>query len=236
MRRRGTAAVASLGLSMALATRFSVSAAKPTTSAGRCGPGLDKVARMSGLGTSSRLGGAAPAFFLILEPDGRAAFQSATYRYDSAPAADGGLAPTLIVNVQSSVSTVYPKVAIVPSTGDWGDLLSFASSSTLRVTPGDSAWFVVWEASGATGFSYTLSVAPAPRIIEEEPNDDPGQGRVMPVPGLVQPAELGSLTDIDWFKVSASAAKAGSRSLSASVCRMAATKSGSSGGIALPSR
>src|ERR671912_1531504 len=65
-------------LSMALATRFSVSAAKPTTSAGRCGPGLDSVARMSGLGVSSRLGGAIPAFFLIFEPAGRAAFQSAT--------------------------------------------------------------------------------------------------------------------------------------------------------------
>src|SRR6185295_8712289 len=50
--------------------------AKPTTRAGRCAPGLDRVARMSGLAVSSRLGGAIPAFFLILEPAGRAAFQS----------------------------------------------------------------------------------------------------------------------------------------------------------------
>src|SRR5260221_14708896 len=63
---------------MALATRFSVSAAKPTTRAGRWGPGLDSVARMSGLGTSSREGGAAPAFFLILAGAAWAAFQSAT--------------------------------------------------------------------------------------------------------------------------------------------------------------
>ena len=64
--------------SIALATRFSVSAAKPTTRAGRFGPRLESVARMSGLGVSSSAGGAAPAFFLILTVAGLAIFQSAT--------------------------------------------------------------------------------------------------------------------------------------------------------------
>src|SRR5258708_36431605 len=65
-------------LSMALATRSSVSAAKPITSAGRLLPGRESVARMSGFGASSSDGGAAPGFFLILASAGLAAFQSAT--------------------------------------------------------------------------------------------------------------------------------------------------------------
>src|SRR5579883_708236 len=64
--------------SIALATRFSVSAAKPTTSVGRFGPRPESVARMSGLGVSSSAGGAAPGCFLILAVAGLAIFQSAT--------------------------------------------------------------------------------------------------------------------------------------------------------------
>src|SRR5690242_1667187 len=67
-----------LRFSMALATTFSVSAAKPTTSVGRTGPRFESVARMSGLGVSSSAGGAAPGFFLILADAGLAIFQSAT--------------------------------------------------------------------------------------------------------------------------------------------------------------
>ena len=50
----------------AFAIRSSVSAAKPTTRRGRRGPGCAMVARMSGFGTSSSAGGAAPGCFLIL--------------------------------------------------------------------------------------------------------------------------------------------------------------------------
>src|SRR5436190_2355542 len=102
--------------SMALATRFSVSAAKPTTSAGRFGPGLLRVARMSGLGASSSAGGALPAFFLILAEAGLAIFQSATAAAQTAtstlPAARQAAS---ICSADSIFTTVTPAGSATPT-------------------------------------------------------------------------------------------------------------------------
>src|SRR5690606_17793222 len=64
-------------LARALASRSPVSAAKPTTRAGRRGPGADRAARMSGFSTSFRAGGPAPPF-LPLAPAAVATRQSDT--------------------------------------------------------------------------------------------------------------------------------------------------------------
>ena len=51
----------------ALATTSSVSAAKPTTTRGRAGPGAETVARMSGFSTSVSAGGRPESSFLIFD-------------------------------------------------------------------------------------------------------------------------------------------------------------------------
>lgn len=137
------------------------------------------------------------------------AFQSTAYRYQP-EAVDGG-APTTLVTVQSSAMAVTPKVALLPSNGRWPSLISFASSALVPPATGDSYWLVVWEASGATGFSYTLSADPLARVAEEEPNDAFGEARQIAVPGSGAPAQLSSLGDADWWKVTATAADVGKR-------------------------
>src|SRR5262249_39544862 len=58
------------------------------------------------------------------------------------------------------------------------------------------------EATGQTGFSYTLSGETVPHMPEEEPNDLVSQALALSMPGEGD-AQLSSLMDIDFFKVTA---------------------------------
>jgi len=113
--------------------------------------------------------------------------------------------------VASSSTTVTPKVAVLPSTGDWAGMLTYAATSTVTPSVGDTYWLVVWEATGEQGFQYTLTAASVPRTSEEEPNDSSAAARPMTLPGIGGLSQLSSLADVDYFKVSASALDVGKR-------------------------
>lgn len=137
-------------------------------------------------------------------------FQSATYRYQPTPP-DAGLVNPVVVNITSSSTAVAPKVALLPSSGRWPSSVPYATTHVVTPLPGDFHYLVVWDASGGSGFSYTLSTAPVTRSTEEEPNDAFGQARQVSAPAVFGPAQLGSLGDVDWVKVSATAADTGKR-------------------------
>lgn len=137
-------------------------------------------------------------------------FQSATYRYRPTPP-DAGLVNPVVINLTSSNTAVAPKVALVSSSGVWPSNVPFATTHVLTPIPGDFVYLVVWEASGGSGFSYTLATVPVTRTTEEEPNEVFGQARQLSVPAVFGPAQLGSLTDVDWVKISAAAGDMGKR-------------------------
>ena len=123
-------------LSIALATRFSVSAAKPTTSTGRFGPGRESVARMSGLGASSSAGGAAPGFFSILAEAGLAAFQSATAAAQTATSTGAGLQVGRQHLVGGLIFTIFTPTGSATATGP----LTSVTSAPSRARAAAMAW------------------------------------------------------------------------------------------------
>jgi hypothetical protein len=132
-------------------------------------------------------------------------FQSTTYGFT--PDADAG---TIIVSVASSAPEVTPRVSVIPSSGAWTDAIPPATNVPLNPLPGDSYYLVVFESSGAVGFSYTLSALAVPHSPEEEPDDTVDQAHPLTIPGEGD-AQLSSLTDIDFFKVTVGQADVGKR-------------------------
>jgi hypothetical protein len=131
-------------------------------------------------------------------------FQSTAYSY--APA-DAG---TVIVSVTSSAPDVTPRVSVLPTTGAWADAMPPVTSVPLTPVQGESYYLVVFESTGAIGFSYTLSALSVPHVPEEEPNDTPGMAKPLMVPEEAD-AQLSSLTDVDFYKVSIADADVGKR-------------------------
>ena len=121
-------------------------------------------------------------------------YQATTYQF--APDPDAG---TVIVSVDSSAMDVTPQVSVVPASGLWFSAMPPASTVPLSPQAG-GYYLVVFESTGAVGFSYTLSALVVPKSVEEEPNDVPGMANPMTVPSQ-RDAQLSSLTDIDIYKV-----------------------------------
>ena len=89
-------------LAVALATRSSVSAAKPTTRRGRSARAAT-VRRMSGFSASARAGGCPDGFFLTLEPLAEVTRQSATAAAKTA--ASAGSAASTAASISAAVAT-----------------------------------------------------------------------------------------------------------------------------------
>jgi hypothetical protein len=132
-------------------------------------------------------------------------FQSTAYGYS--PSADAG---TVIVSVTSSAPDVTPRVSVLPNTGAWADAMPPVTSVPLTPVMGESYYLVVFESTGAVGFSYTLSAQSVPHVPEEEPNDTPGMAKPLTLPEEGD-AQLSSLSDVDFFKVSIADADVGKR-------------------------
>ncbi|MBK7859343.1 MAG: hypothetical protein IPJ65_12115 [Archangiaceae bacterium] len=141
-----------------------------------------------------------------------APFQSKAYRWESMSGLDAGALGPIVLNVGTNAAGATPRLALVPMSGRFEDLITFAS--TVAVTPAQGAlyWVVVWESSGASGFQYTLTATPARRQAEEEPNDGAAMARALPaLPAVLGLAQLPSLTDQDWVKVTAGPGDVGKR-------------------------
>jgi hypothetical protein len=132
-------------------------------------------------------------------------FQSTAYSY--APSADAG---TVIVSVTCSAPDVTPRVSVLPNNGAWANAMPPTTSVPLPPVLGASYYLVVFESTGAVGFSYTLSAQSVPHVSEEEPNDTPGMAKPLTLPEEGD-AQLSSLTDVDFFKVSIANADVGKR-------------------------
>jgi hypothetical protein len=129
-------------------------------------------------------------------------FQSDTYFFTPGTG-------TVIATVTSSAPDVTPKLAVIDaSSGRWADRLGYAR--TMRIPPGASYYLVVWEATGAANFSYTLEAAAPAVVTEEEPNDTAPGAKAVPIPGIASGSLSGEM-DADFYKITATAADVGKR-------------------------
>jgi hypothetical protein len=124
-------------------------------------------------------------------------YESATYTVDLA---DGGA--QLDVSVTGDPGTT---VSVLPPSGQWSSKIFTGTSGGLLPSVAGTYYFTVWNGAGATG-NYTLGIAAVPS--ETEPNDTTGAANTLALPGAVS-AALGTLTDVDYFKVTVSAADVG---------------------------
>ncbi len=103
-----------------------------------------------------------------------------------------------------------PRIALLPASGSFDDLISFRNAVT---TVGDGVFYaVVWENAGIAPYDFSLSadVAAASHAAEAEANDDFGTAQaVASLPGVVTDANLSSVDDEDWYAVTIAAGDAG---------------------------
>jgi len=137
-------------------------------------------------------------------------YQSAAFHYAPMPPDAGSLTP-VVVSIASSNTAVAPKLSVLPASGQWSQARPPAVNTVLTPAPGDSFWLVAFDASGGSGFSYTVMTTPTVRGAEEEPNDDFGMARLAMLPAIVGPMSFSSLTDADWVKVNVPAPDMGKR-------------------------
>ncbi len=137
-------------------------------------------------------------------------YQSAAYRY--APVVPDGGSPTpIVLSVSSSNTTVAPKLSLIPTTGQWSDARPPAVARVINPAPGDVYWLVVFDGSGGSGFTYSVTATPTVRVTEEEPNDTPATARQATLPAIAGPMSFTSLTDQDWVKLTAGPGDVGMR-------------------------
>jgi hypothetical protein len=111
----------------------------------------------------------------------------------------------------STVMNATPKVVILPKSGKFADLVTFAAKPTIVTASADPYYAIYWDNSGTTGaFSVLAKSVAATGAAPMEPNDTFAQAQTAAtLPFVLRSAALTSATDIDYVKYTALAADVG---------------------------
>lgn len=119
--------------------------------------------------------------------------------------------PGQIITIASTSAdpNATPSFALLPPSGRFADLVSYGPTGTIATTTVDPIYIVVWDNSGASGYSFDISVS-SKGSDEVEPNDacDKAQA-VASLPAALTNLSLSGQTDEDWFVFDAAAADVG---------------------------
>lgn len=125
----------------------------------------------------------------------------------------GGSSFELMASVTSTAggggaATGNPMIAMMNSTGKFvGTAVPLTNSYTF--TPYTTPYhFVVFDPTGAGGFSYTFTLQQLTRTLEMEPNDSKETASALTVPALLS-STFTSGTDLDYYKVTVTDAEVG---------------------------
>ena len=109
-------------------------------------------------------------------------------------------------------------IFVLPATGKFSGLLQSGATVLTACPPVEGCYVSAFDLSGKAGLMYSMTVTAPPGGPEVEPNDTLGAPQVLMlslVGGVpttyVTAAELGSLADQDWFKVTVTAAEVGKK-------------------------
>ncbi|MBA3540472.1 MAG: hypothetical protein H0T79_12755, partial [Deltaproteobacteria bacterium] len=135
-----------------------------------------------------------------------------SHLYEMTPATAPHIARFAVRSIETNAS---PRVAILPASGHFADLLSEAARSTLvATTPASSKYYAIYfDRRGSSGYVYDLTETSMSLIKtpEAEPNDTAGAAQALALPLLLDDADLSSQTDQDWVTVQVAASDIGKR-------------------------
>lgn len=128
-----------------------------------------------------------------------------TLLYSFTPSAKGTV---LSFETTASLPMGSPAVAVLPASGSFNDTIVFDPAPKIPST--ESIYYlVVWDNSGASGYEASLKVTEQPSD-EVEPNETCATAQsIAALPASLQNISLSSDKDVDWFKISATAAEVG---------------------------
>ncbi len=153
--------------------------------------------------TATPLVAGTPATGMITAP-----LQTDLYTFNTG--ASAGVA-TITPSTTSTTATVG--VIVLPASGHFADLLSFSPSFTkLDLTVNDTLYAIYFDNSGATGYSYTMNASTLPVTVSTESasNDTAATAQALAVlPAAIGDSSLSSDTDVDFYKITVTAADIG---------------------------
>lgn len=128
-----------------------------------------------------------------------------SFLYSFTPSAKGTV---LSFDVKASLATGSPGVIILPASGSFNDLIVYDPAP--KILSSESIYYaIVWDNTGASGYDATVTVTEE-AVDEVEPNNTCAAAQsVAALPALLKNASLASDKDVDWFKISATAAEVG---------------------------
>lgn len=119
-----------------------------------------------------------------------------------------------LARFQSSTSgNGDPRVAVLPASGHFSDLLGAAADQRQVVKTTGKLYAVLFDLSGEVG-PYSIKAGSAQLTIvgDTEPtNNAVGGATAVTLPALVENAQLATKTDIDWFKFTSGTADSGKK-------------------------
>lgn len=119
------------------------------------------------------------------------------------------------VNVSSTNTDARPRVFGIPTSGKIADSVGYAAQVTVVAMANQPVYFLYWDQTQTAGYDYTLNVTSVATSVvpaEIEPNDTTAQAQsIASAPFLIQSADYGDITDIDYYAVTVGAGDVGKR-------------------------
>ena len=132
-----------------------------------------------------------------------------SFLYEFTPA----MFPALARFQSSTSGNGDPRVAVLPASGHFSDLLGAAADQRQVVKTTGKLYAVLFDLSGEVG-PYSIKAGSAQLTIvgDTEPtNNAVGGATAVTLPALVENAQLATKTDIDWFKFTSGTADSGKK-------------------------
>ena len=173
--------------------------------------GIDDVVT-SNLGTNLEVAARAPMALTSGTPASgmvETSLASALYELDATTA------PGLIQFAATSTSAeAAPALALLPASGRFEDLFFYGPSNTFVQLQSSKYYAVFVDLSGTYGYSFTVNPKATQMItaIEAEPNNTTATAaNATAIPFLFQTATLSAAADVDWIKITTTAADMGKK-------------------------
>jgi len=131
--------------------------------------------------------------------------------YDFTPTGSPALA-TFLATATSQAAE--PGVAILPASGKFEDMLGYGANQALVQETAGKVYAIYFDNGGGSGYNFSLRANSAmlTPAAEVEPNNAiANAGTATAMPYLMTGATLSSVSDVDWIKVTATAADVGKK-------------------------
>lgn len=140
-----------------------------------------------------------------LQSPGSVASSFESYLYSFAP----GKHKLVNIDVSASDSSASPQFVLLPESGKFADIVSFAPTGRLLTLTDQPIYIIYWDPTGASGYPYDIQIT-TENSDDLEPNDTCATAQTLGTgPSQLRNLSLRNSTDQDWFVINTLAADAG---------------------------